>query len=137
MKSNETTMTWNDNARLPALVLLVDSEEHGLWFGASRDLVAELKQRMPGVAISSATTAVSRNLQNALNAAAFLGAPSAIVVSLFQGTPRTSIQPETDFGEPRIEILRSESPPDVEAIIDSYNAALLALAPDERFLPCN
>lgn len=135
MKSNESFSIWHRKTRLPALVLLVDSEENGLWFGAARELVAELRQRLPEVPISSATAAEPQDLQSALSAAAFLGAPSAIVVNLWGQDQESANDPQDELGD--LLLHRSESPPDVEAIVASYQSALLALAPTEMFLPCN
>lgn len=137
MKSNESHLLWNGKARPPALVLLTASEGDGLWLDAAKNLIAELRQRMPGVAVSSASTAGSRDLQSALDAVAFLGAPSAIVVRLFGQEPNLIVRAASDVNPPKFEMHRSEALPDIEAIVTSYKAALLAIAPDEDFLPCN
>ena len=137
MNPNSSISMWRVKPCSPALVLLVDSDEKSIWQSEVRNLVSDLRNRLPRVQISSVAADVPHGLQSALAAAAFRGASSAVVVKLW-GLEHTSIgHTETVSTNLRLDVFPSESPPDVEAIAASYHAAWLAQAPMEGFLPCN
>lgn len=137
MNTNSSTSMWRVKPCSPALVLLVDSDEKSFWQSEFKDLVSDLRNRLPRVQISSAAANVPHGLQSALAAAAFRGASSAVVVRLW-GLEHSSVgQTETVPNSLRLDVFPSESPPDVEAIAASYHAAWLAQAPMDGLLPCN
>jgi len=129
MTLTERNDVWKISRRPADLVLVTDSPSTGLWEKADSSVLRQVRERLPGVRVTSASPGSQRGLRGALAAAWFLGASEIVVVRLWNGETRSEFELRHEMSKQGVRITLCDSPAEADAVVAAYQTAGLADLP--------
>jgi hypothetical protein len=136
MNSSAAVFSQSDQHDRSSLVLLCRAAGTSLWTDPTNGLRKELEARLPGVHVLTAGTHDRRELESALAASAFLGASTAVVVSLWDRHGGDPAADDLGAAARWLDVTLCDAPPEADAIAAAYHSATLGLTGGRSLRPC-